>query len=183
VRLFAAIDPPDAERQRLLEWLTESHLEATDLRLVPSDQWHLTLAFYGEVAGGTLPDLADRLRRAAERSSPLSLQIHGLGSFPADPVRAKVLWLGVDGDLVALERLADRCLAAGRHAGLDLETRKYRPHLTIGRPRHGSLDLRPTLEALPAYTAEPWLATTVRLVRSHLGSKVRHETLEEVALG
>ncbi|HVW79484.1 MAG TPA: RNA 2',3'-cyclic phosphodiesterase [Mycobacteriales bacterium] len=183
MRLFAAIDPPEAERDRLLEWLTLSRLAATDLRLVPSEQWHLTLCFYGETPGGTVAELVDRLRRAAERSTPLALQLGGVGSFPGDPVRAKVLWLGVEGDLTELSHLADRCSAAGRRAGLDIETRKYRPHLTIGRPRHGTIDLRPTLEALPPYAGQPWVATTLRLVRSHLGARVRHETLEELPLG
>lgn len=183
MRLFAAIDPPAAERDRLLEWLMSARLETTDLRLVPSDQWHLTLAFYGETPGGTVTELTDRLRRAAARSNPLSVQLRGVGSFPADPVRAKVLWVGVDGDLAGIGRLAERCVAAGRRTGLHLENRKYRPHLTIGRPRHGPVDLRPTLESLPAYVGEPWQATELRLVRSYLGSQVRHETVAELTLG
>ncbi len=141
------------------------------------------LAFYGETPGATVAELTDRLRRAAERTTLLSLRLTGVGSFPADPVKAKVLWLGIDGDLTELSHLADRCSAAGRRSGLDLEIRKYRPHLTIGRPRHGTIDLRPTLEALPPYAGQPWRATTLRLVRSHLGPKVRHETLDELPLG
>jgi 2'-5' RNA ligase len=106
-----------------------------------------------------------------------------VGSFPGDPARAKVLWVGVDGDLPQLRRLAERCVAAGRRTGLDVDTRKYRAHVTIGRPRRPApVDLRPTLEALPPYVGEPWIATTVRLVRSHLGAQVRHETLEEMSL-
>ena len=182
MRLFAAIDPPEAERERLLGWLTAARLDATDLRLTPSDQWHVTLAFYGEVPGGTLPELTQRLHRAAQRSDAVSLQLRGVGSFPGDPGRAKVLWVGIDGDVPQLRRLAERCVAAGRRAGLEVDERKYRAHLTIGRPRRDPVDLRPVLEALPPYIGEPWLATTMRLVRSHLGAQVRHETLTEIPL-
>jgi 2'-5' RNA ligase len=183
MRLFAAIDPPPAERDRLLGWLESGRLSATDLRLTPSDQWHLTLAFYGETPGGAVADLSERLRRAARRGPELSLQLAGVGSFPSDPARARVMWLGVDGDLVELGRLADRCVAAGRRIGLDLETRKYRPHLTIGRPRRGEIDLRPALASLPPYRGEVWRATSLKLVRSHLGAAVRHEIVEEFGLG
>ncbi|HVY11747.1 MAG TPA: RNA 2',3'-cyclic phosphodiesterase [Mycobacteriales bacterium] len=182
MRLFAAIDPPNAERERLLTWLAAARLEATDLRLTPSDQWHITLAFYGETPGGSVAELTERLRRTAQRSDAPSVQLRGVGSFPADPARAKVLWVGLDGDLPQLSRLADRCVAAGRRTGLDVDARTFRGHLTIGRPRREPVDLRPVLAALPPYVGEPWLATTVRLVRSHLGAQVRHETLEEIPL-
>jgi RNA 2',3'-cyclic 3'-phosphodiesterase len=183
MRLFAAIDLPETERERLLAWLTAARLLATDLRLTPSEQWHLTLAFYGETPGGTLNELADRLRRAAEHSEPVEVQLCGVGSFPRDPARATVVWAGIDGDLAGLTRLAARCAAAGRRAGLDVAERKYRPHVTIARSRRGPLDLRPILESLAPYAGPPWLATSIRLVRSHLGPPVRHETLIELPLG
>lgn len=183
MRLFVAVDPPADEKVRLLDWLTAANLDSTRLRLTPSDQWHLTLAFYGETPAAVLPELTERLERAAQRSPALSLQLAGTGSFPADPARARVLWVGVDGDTAELSRLAERANAAGRRAGLELETRKYRAHLTIARPRQGPIDLTRTLAALPPYAGEPWRAATVRLVRSHLGPPVRHELLEEFPLG
>ncbi|MGN6474050.1 MAG: RNA 2',3'-cyclic phosphodiesterase [Mycobacteriales bacterium] len=183
MRLFAAIDLPAQEKARVLDWLTSARLDTTTLRLTPSDQWHLTLAFYGETPAAVVPELTERLQRATQRSPAMSLQVAGTGSFPADPARARVLWLGLDGDTTPLAQLADRAAAAGRRVGLDMETRRYRPHLTIARPRHGSADLTDTLAALPPYLGEPWRATTIRLVRSHLGPPVRHETMAELPLG
>jgi 2'-5' RNA ligase len=183
MRLFVAVDPPAEEKARLLDWLASGNLDSSRLRLTSSDQWHLTLSFYGETPAAVVPELTERLERAAQRSPAMSLQLAGTGSFPADPARARVLWVGVDGDTAALSRLADRTGAAGRRAGLDLETRRYRPHLTIARPRQGPIDLSRTLAALPPYVGEPWRATTIRLVRSHLGPPVRHELLEELPLG
>lgn len=183
MRLFVAVDPPAEEKTRLIDWLASANLDATRLRLTPSDQWHLTLTFYGETPAAALAELTQRLERAAQRSPEMSLQLAGTGSFPADPARARVLWVGVDGDTAALSRLAERTTAAGRRIGLDLESRKYRPHLTIARPRQGPIDLTGTLAALPPYQGEPFRATTIRLVRSHLGPPVRHELLDELPLG
>jgi 2'-5' RNA ligase len=183
MRLFVAVDLPVAEKARLLDWLTAGNLDSSRLRLTPSDQWHLTLSFYGETPAAVVPELIERLERAAQRSPEMSLQLAGTGSFPADPARARVLWVGVDGDTAALSRLAERTSAAGRRVDLDVETRRYRPHLTIARPRQGPIDLSQTLAALPPYVGEPWRTTTIRLVRSHLGPPVRHELLEELTLG
>lgn len=183
MRLFAAVDPPAEEKARLLDWLASAQLDSTALRLTPSDQWHLTIAFYGETPAALVVELTERLGRAAGRSPAMSLQLAGTGSFPADPARARVLWVGVDGDTVELAHLADRAAAAGRRIGLEMEKRRYRPHLTIARPRQGLADLTDTLAALPPYRGEPWRATTVRLVRSHLGPPVRHETVDELPLG
>jgi 2'-5' RNA ligase len=183
MRLFVAIDPPADEKTRLLDWLASGNLDTSRLRLTPSEQWHLTLTFYGETPAAVLPDLTDRLERAAQRSPEMSLQLSGTGSFPADPARARVLWVGVDGDTTALSRLSERTSAAGRRVGLDVEVRRYRAHLTIARPRQGPIDLTRTLAALPPYAGEPWRATTIRLVRSHLGPPVRHELLAEFPLG
>lgn len=183
VRLFVAVDPPTEEKVRLLDWLASANLDSTRLRLTPSDQWHLTLSFFGETPAAVLAELSERLERAAQRSPEMSLQLAGTGSFPADPARARVLWVGVDGDTAALSRLAERTAAAGRRTGLDLEQRKYRPHLTIARPRHGPIDLTRTLAALPAYHGEPFRVTTIRLVRSHLGPPVNHEPIAVFPLG
>ena len=183
MRLFVAIDIPAEERARLLDWLTAANLDSSRLRLTPSDQWHLTLTFYGETPAAVVAELSERLERAAQRSPQMSLQLAGTGSFPADPARARVLWVGVDGDTAALSRLAERTNAAGRRVGLDLEMRKYRAHLTIARPRQGPIDLTRTLASLPPYAGEPWRATTIRLIRSHLGPPVRHDLLDEFPLG
>lgn len=177
-----AVDPPADEKARLIDWLAAANLDSSRVRLTPSDQWHLTLAFYGETPAAVVPELVERLERAAQRSPAMSLLLAGTGSFPADPARARVLWVGVDGDTVALSRLAERANATGRRVGLDLGQRRYRPHLTIARPRQGPIDLTPTLAALSPYAGEPWRATTFRLVRSHLGPPVRHELLEEFSL-
>jgi 2'-5' RNA ligase len=183
MRLFAAVDPPPDEKLRLTDWLASGRLDTTALRLTPSDQWHLTLAFYGETPGAVLPELTERLGRAAQRSPAMSLQLRGVGSFPADPARARVLWVGVDGDITALGHLAERAAAAGRRVGLAMESRRYRPHLTVARPRQAYADLTAALAALPPYRGEVWRATTIRLVRSHLGTPVRHELIAELPLG
>jgi 2'-5' RNA ligase len=180
VRLFAAIEIPAAERERIA--VSIGGLRSLPLRLTPEEQWHITVAFFGEVAEDVVPDLTERLRRGAARTSPLHLQLVKAGTFPANPKRAKVLWIGVGGDTEQLGRLADRCVAAGRRSGIAMEDRRFRPHLTIGRARGQFADLDKPLGALWSYEGQPWEATRVTLIHSTVGATVHHRPLAEFPL-
>ena len=179
MRLFAAVDPPAAEIAALA-----AAVHATDgrLRWVPEDQWHVTLAFYGEVADAVVADLTTRLERAAARTPPFTLQLAGVGTFPKQARKARTLWTGVAGEVDVLARLAERCAAAGRRAGLAMEERAFRPHLTLARARREVVDLRERVDDLAAYAGTPWQVTSLRLVHSTLGPQVRHATLAALPL-
>ena len=176
MRLFAAVDPPTAEVAAVGAAIGDPDER---LRYVPADQWHLTTAFYGEVPEAAVDELAERLGRAAAKSAPMTLQIRGVGTFPKQAARARVLWAGVEGDVAELIRLAERCAAAGRRVGLRMEERAYRPHFTIARVRKDNADLRETVAALATYVGQAWPAQSLRLVVSRLGPQVRHETIHE----
>jgi 2'-5' RNA ligase len=182
-RLFVAVDVPIAERVRIEEWVAAAGLDRDDLRLVAPEQRHITLAFFGDVPEGKVAELTARLGRAAARTPAFSIQPSGIGTFPANASRARVLWLGVTGDLVTLERLADRCRAAGRRLGLPMPQERFRPHLTIARARRGSVDLSSSLSRAPGYDGAPWPVTSARLVQSTLGPRVRHDPVAEFPLG
>ena len=147
-------------------------------RPVPVEQWHLTLAFLGEVADFRLPELAERLGRAAARSGSLALALSGAGAFPSAR-RARVLWAGMAGDRDGVIRLAERASAAARRTGIPIEGRRYRPHLTLARARvPGGIDATEPLAALADYAGALEPVPEIVLVRSHLGSAVRHERLD-----
>lgn len=174
MRLFAAVVPPAPVLAELAAALAAHELSA--LRVVPGHQRHLTVAFYGDVPEAAVADLGERLRRAAARTSELSLRLNGFGTFPANAARARVLWAGVAGDVTELSRLAERAAAAGRRAGAEVEERRYRPHLTVARARREPADVRETLAAMHL-DGTPWTATELVLVRSTLGAEVRHERI------
>ena len=180
MRLFAAVDPSAEVRDSLLAALGDSRDER--LRWVPPEQWHLTLAFYGEVDETKLDKLTEGLTRAGERTAPFGIRFAGAGTFPRQPTKARVLWIGLDGEVDALRRLADRCAGAGRRARIAMEDRAFRPHMTLARARRDAVDVTELAGGMASYTS-PWLqVTSLRLVHSTLGREVRHETLREFAL-
>jgi 2'-5' RNA ligase len=153
------------------------------LRWVDPDQWHVTLAFYGEVPDDRVPALVEHLSRRARRVAPLALHLSGSGSF-GPPSRPRVLWLGVAGDddeaAHALTRLAGSARAAGRKVGLEVPDRASTAHVTLARARHPA-DLGPVHEALAVLPPLCWTAPAVHLVRSDLGAapggSARHTVL------
>ncbi|MGW3494713.1 RNA 2',3'-cyclic phosphodiesterase [Streptomyces sp. NPDC001020] len=186
MRLFAAVVPPSSaisELESVVRGLEEMP-GAQRLRWTGRPGWHFTLAFYGEVAEDVVPDLSERLARAARRTDPFRLALYGGGHFGG-----RTLWVGATGDVGVMRLLADRAESAARKAGVEMEEhRPYRPHLTLARSRH-SADFRPYVTALGAFAGAEWTVGELALVRSRLpgsgvpGEQPRYETVERWALG
>ena len=150
MRAFVALIPPTAVLAELAAALAPVQAARPDLRWTPDAQWHLTLAFLGEIDEGVLPDLTTRLARAARRHPPPELALSGAGRFGD-----RVLWTRVRGELRAL---AASVGAAARRCGIAVDDRPYRAHLTLARARPGT-DLRPAVDALRDFAGTPWTAT------------------------
>ncbi|MFD6528855.1 RNA 2',3'-cyclic phosphodiesterase [Streptomyces sp. NPDC060184] len=185
-RLFAAVLPPAPAVEELRTAVAPLHAlpGAGSLRWSGTAGWHFTLAFFGEVDEALLPELYARLERAAHRSEPFPLRVHGGGRFDG-----RVLWTGAAGGLDALRLLAERAHAAARRAGVPMEEHhRYTPHLTLARSRT-DVDLRPFTGALEGFEGVAWEADTLSLVRSHLpvagvpGEQPRYETVRAWPLG
>ncbi|MEF9884587.1 RNA 2',3'-cyclic phosphodiesterase [Streptomyces sp. P9-A4] len=181
MRLFAAVLPPPEGLTELGHVVDRLHrLPGADgLRWTSRPGWHLTLAFMGEVDEELLPELRVRLARAAHRTPPFPLRLHGGGHFGR-----RALWTGVAGDLDELRLLAERADAAARRSGVPMEEhRRYQAHLTLGRARGEGVNLHPFLDGLDGFEGIRWQAEELALVRSSLpvsglrGEQPRYETV------
>ena len=162
MRLFVALWPPPDAVAELLAAVDEVRADAPGLRWTRPEQWHLTLAFLGEVADDKRQELEERLARAAGRHPPLTLRFAGGGRFGT-----RVLFTRVDGDRAPLTRLAASVSAAARRSRIPVDDRPYRPHLTLARGRDD--DLRPLAARLDAFTGVAWTVNRLDLVQSRLG--------------
>lgn len=137
MRLFLGLDitPQDALaiadwRQRMLPPLT---------RPTPPENFHVTLAFLGDVTSRQLDPLVEQLDRVS--GTPFGLSIDEVGYFP----RPGILWVGPAETPRPLAQLARDVQAAARRAGLQVEKRTFRPHITLAR----RCDSPPPLSARP----------------------------------
>ncbi|MFC9946952.1 RNA 2',3'-cyclic phosphodiesterase [Streptomyces pratensis] len=185
-RLFAAVLPPGPAVQELAGAVAPLHglPGAVNLRWTARAGWHYTLAFLGNVDEELLPELYARLERAAHRTEPFPLRIHGGGRFDG-----RAFWAGAEGGLDTLRLLASRAHAAARKAGVPMEEhRHYTPHLTLARSRVPT-DLTPYTGALEGFDGMSWEVGEIGLVRSNLpvdgvpGEQPRYEVVQAWPLG
>lgn len=131
IRLFIAL-PISEEIRKRCEALEEiGRQKAPSIRWVDPEQIHLTLFFLGWTDPALQPRIEAQIRESAREAAPFSTQITGLGVFPK-PSSPKVFWAGVSNEppLLALQQNLSARMAA---LGFSIETRPYRPHLTLGR--------------------------------------------------
>ncbi|MEW6284208.1 MAG: RNA 2',3'-cyclic phosphodiesterase, partial [Candidatus Eremiobacterota bacterium] len=121
-------------RARVGEILSSLRSEVRDVKWVVPENLHLTLKFLGTTPSARLGEVRSVLEEASLAGPPFALELRGLGAFPT-PRRARVVWLGVGGELERLTVLA-RAVDRGLHElGVPREARDFAAHLTLGRRR------------------------------------------------
>ncbi|HWQ65646.1 MAG TPA: RNA 2',3'-cyclic phosphodiesterase [Methanospirillum sp.] len=136
VRLFVAAEITEDVRDQYAEVQEMIRQSKARLTLVDPADMHITLKFIGDVDGTLIPQITDVLRRVSGSQFTLDL-----GPVTANsPKSPRVIW-GELHDDGTCRRLAGEIDAALSPLGIEAETRKFRPHITIARVRqfHQSL--------------------------------------------
>ena len=136
IRTFVAVELDDGIKAHIAAAIEQLRRERIDnLRLVRPEGVHLTLKFLGDIDAGRVPAIADAMTRVAACHTPFNLSLGSPGVFP-NTNRARVLWIGVDGDMESLRLLQAGTEEALIAAGFSPEKQRFNPHLTIGRMHH-----------------------------------------------
>ncbi len=105
------------------------------LRPVHPDRLHLTVKFLGEMPDRAASDATIALSHAGEGFSHIRLHAVGGGVYPGKR-RPRVLWVGLDGEIEALQLLRDAVERSMEQAGFPKDMRpRFRPHVTVARFR------------------------------------------------
>lgn len=136
IRSFFAIELPGAVEEEIERLQSRLRRTGADVKWVSSRSVHLTLKFLGDVDAATIPKLAAAVRQALTPHRPLGLRVGRTGVFPGRS-KARVVWLGLAGDLEALAAVQRDVETAVAGFGFEPENRPFKPHLTLGRVRSG----------------------------------------------
>jgi len=192
-RLFVAVDPPDdavAHLGAVVDSLEVSRANAPgrSTRLASRDRWHVTLAFLGDVPVARIDNVTRALEQAiaewgdAASGEVIRVSFAGGGTFGRGSFT--ILWAGLGGDVPALRALSEKVRRELRRARLPLDSKGFRPHLTISRPgtRVERDRIAADVETLASYVGPQWTVDAIHLVASELGPHPRHTRLATVRL-
>jgi 2'-5' RNA ligase len=137
-------------------------------------QLHLTLAFIGEVDRPTAQDCLSSLSTIIH--APVRMQLSGGGAFEKGG-KVHTIWVGVDPDegLVSLHAKVAQAL---QRAGIMLDARAWRPHITLARGSMRS-DAAVFAASLSALSSQPYRIDSFGLYESSLGKGGADYTLVE----
>ena len=162
IRLFVALELPETVRDRLVG--LQGGIPGA--RWAHDDQLHLTLRFIGEVDENVAHDIDDAL--VSIRAPGFELELSGVGEFGGKNPRA--LWAGVraNGALMHLQKKVETAL---QRIGLEPETRKFSPHVTLARLRGAPREkVMQFLSEYGLFASGPFRIARFVLFSSHQGS-------------
>ena len=96
------------------------------------DNFHLTLKFLDEISVTQIKQIDETMRSICAGQKLFRLEITEPGIFGGKDA-ARVLWLGLAGEVDILGHLAERIDKSFHKIGFPLEKRRYTPHVTIGQ--------------------------------------------------
>lgn len=133
IRVFIAAPLTDEVVQQLKKTIIplKKSLKGKDIRWVPWDNYHITLVFLGSVPELDISLIETAMKEAVFEIAPFPVKIGPVDLFPnrkkARLMAAEVL----AGD--SLTKLQELVSASLVKAGYKIETRKFRPHITVAR--------------------------------------------------
>src|SRR5262245_37838118 len=176
-RLFVALPVPEEVDDDLvaLQW------GVPNARSWPAENFHVTLCFAGEVHGGAVRDLEEELSDIA--GPPFAVAIAGVEQF-ASGKQPRALVASVEKS-ERLDWLQQKVSTVARNCGIEVERRKFRPHVTLARFGNGAETghhLAQFMASHGTFRAGPWIADHFALYSSRGGRNGSIYT-EEAAYG
>ena len=160
MRLFVAIRPPRAVRERLAAAMGG----ISGARWQADEQLHLTLRFIGDMHRRQAEDAHAAL--SAIRHAPFEAKLSGVGFFEHRG-RPDTVWAGVAPQEL-LEKLHNKIDQALVRAGLDPDRRAFLPHITLARLSRSSGPIGGFLEQAGDLASPPFAVDRFALFESDL---------------
>lgn len=176
IRAFVALPLPQDLADRLVPVQAALRLP----RPVPEQDFHVTLAFLGEMREDLLDEVHGALS-ALRLPAPL-LAVDGLGTFGG--ARPEGVHAAIRPDPV-LERVQAKVVQALRGVGAVLDRRRFQPHVTLGRGRiDDPAGLAAAMGRIGAVTSPALPVRQMTLYRSRLRPKGSlYDSLADYPLG
>ena len=163
-RLFVALPVPEEIADELLALQSG----VPDARWISPENFHVTLCFAGEVQGAVMRDLEEELSDIAGPRFPV--EVSGVEQFSSGKQPKALVALVAKSD--RLDWLHQKVSTVARNCGIEVERRKFRPHVTLARFPNGAETghhIAQFMASHSTFQAGPWLADHFALFSSRKG--------------
>jgi RNA 2',3'-cyclic 3'-phosphodiesterase len=160
-RLFIALPVPDDATDALAALQNG----VPDAHWAPPENFHVTLAFCGEVQGGVMRDLEEELSDIA--GGRFAVSIAGVDQFSSGKQPRALVALVERSD--RLEWLQQKVTTVVRNCGIAIDRRKFRPHVTLARfgsNAETGHHIAQFMASHGTFRLEPWIAEGFALYSS-----------------
>ena len=134
IRAFVAVSLSVAVRASVDKLIRALKQEIDGIKWVDTQNLHITLKFLGDVPMNELHRIIAAVQRGAETVETFDLEFRGCGVFP-NPEQPRTLWIGCGSGSKELTILATALENELFKLGFPKESRRFSPHLTIGRTK------------------------------------------------
>ncbi len=128
-RAFIAVEM--GELSGLVRFHSELRGLEPAVKVVDLHNLHVTLKFLGDTEEDLVPKLGEIMQAACNGIAPLTVRLHGSGTFPPKG-NARVVWVGLEG-AEPLAMIASKLDGPLQKLGFEPEGRAFKPHLTLAR--------------------------------------------------
>ena len=129
-RLFVALPVPE----EIADDLAALQSGVPDARWMAAENFHVTLCFAGEVHGAVMRDLEEEL---ADIAGPrFAVALAGVEQFSSGKQPRALVAAGRTSD--RLDWLQQKVSTVARNCGIEIDRRKFRPHVTLARFPNGA---------------------------------------------
>lgn len=185
MRFFIALEIPEESREELEQ--VQKRILAVAPNFKPSfpDKLHLTIAFVGDEPESLREPLIEVISRAVEGVKAFSVTPAYIDGFPHLHT-AKVLWIGVKGDIDKLFIIRHRIKDGLVNLKLNVDERRFVPHIALGKISDFALSAfqETEFEKIEMQTFKPIQVTSIKLFESIPNEGFhKHNTLAEIKLG
>ena len=180
IRTFLALDLPQTVRNKLSAYaeLISGHDKLQQIRWLPKENYHLTLAFLGNVELVLINSLQLKLEKNLSFIKAIPFRLLEITPFPfsGTPKIASALLENSD-ELMQLHYDTAKCV---RDFGISLDRRRFKPHVTLGRLKSRS---RKSLSFHPQQIFVEGVSEKLVIYQSELTSKgAVYTSIGEVSL-
>lgn len=184
MRFFIALEIPEEDRQQIKNIQAKLKELVPQIKLTDPGKLHLTIAFIGEQPETLKDELINAMGKASLGVGSFSIVPAYLDGFP-HLHSARILWVGVKGDIDKLYKLRHHIKDCLIHLNLGVDTRRYVPHIAIGKLNNFNLSqtLESEFEKIMSVSFKPIIVSSIKLFESIPDHGLHsHNTLAEIKL-